>query len=187
MNRLLIILGAVFTIGLAAAAQSPSKPLDSGRDKPFGFGTPATPEQIAALDIDVRPDGTGLPTGSATARDGAAVYAQKCAACHGANGEGGRGPTLAGLFGRQTQLAGGQTIRADESYVRESILNPQAKLVEGFGPIMPTFQGQISEDQLMQVLAFIKSLQVENPQQAVPAASPAPRSTSGATPQPNVK
>jgi len=110
-----------------------------------------------------------------------------CVSCHGANGEGGRGPTLAGLFGRQTQLAGGQTIRADESYVRESILNPQAKLVEGFGPIMPTFQGQISEDQLMQVLAFIKSLQVENPQQAVPAASPAPRSTSGATPQPNVK
>ena len=96
MNRLLIILGAVFTIGLAAAAQSPSKPLDSGRDKPFGFGTPATPEQIAALDIDVRPDGTGLPTGSGTARDGAAVYAQKCAACHGANGEGGMADVLVG-------------------------------------------------------------------------------------------
>ena len=96
MNRLLTILGAVFTIGLAAAAQSPSKPLDSGRDKPFGIGTAATPEQIAALDIDVRPDGTGLPTGSGTARDGAAVYAQKCAACHGANGEGGMADVLVG-------------------------------------------------------------------------------------------
>jgi cytochrome c oxidase subunit 2 len=92
-----------------------------------------------------------------------------CVSCHGANGEGGRGPTLAGLFGRKTQLTGGQTVVADEAYIRESIINPQAKLVDGFGPIMPTFQGQISEDQLVQLLAFIKSLQVNNPQQATPA------------------
>ena len=55
-----------------------------------------------------------------------------CVSCHGANGEGGRGPTLAGLFGREVRLGNGQTVRADEAYVRESILNPQAKLVEGF-------------------------------------------------------
>lgn len=111
-----------------------------------------------------------------------------CVSCHGANGEGGRGPTLAGLFGKQTQLAGGQSVRADEVYIRESILNPQAKLVDGFGPIMPTFQGQISEDQLMQLLAFIKSLRVENPLQATPAASPAPsRATTGVAPPPNSK
>ena len=66
------------------------------RPKPLGIGTPATPEQIAALDIDVRPDGTGLPAGSGTAREGAAVYAQKCAACHGANGEGGTADVLVG-------------------------------------------------------------------------------------------
>jgi len=98
-----------------------------------------------------------------------------CVSCHGANGEGGRGPTLAGLFGRKTQLTGGQTVVADEAYIRESIINPQAKLVDGFGPIMPTFQGQISEDQLVQLLAFIKSLQVNNPQQATPANKPASR------------
>ena len=98
-----------------------------------------------------------------------------CVSCHGANGEGGRGPTLAGLFGRKTQLTGGQTVVADEAYIRESIINPQAKLVEGFGPIMPTFQGQISEDQLVQLLAFIKSLQVNNPQQATPANQPGSR------------
>ena len=98
-----------------------------------------------------------------------------CVSCHGANGEGGRGPTLAGLFGRKTQLTGGQTVVADEAYIRESIINPQAKLVDGFGPIMPTFQGQISEDQLVQLLAFIKSLQVNNPQQATPANQPASR------------
>ena len=101
-----------------------------------------------------------------------------CVSCHGANGEGGRGPALAGLFGGQTALANGQTIRVDESYIRESITNPGAKLVAGFGPIMPTFQGQVTEDQLLQLIAFIKSLQGPARQQgstgAAPAASPAP-------------
>jgi len=96
-----------------------------------------------------------------------------CVSCHGATGEGGRGPALNGLFGRETPLVGGQKITADEAYIRESILNPQAQLVDGFGPIMPTFQGQISEDQLVQLLAYIKSLQANSPQQSAPASSPA--------------
>jgi cytochrome c oxidase subunit 2 len=110
-----------------------------------------------------------------------------CVSCHGANGEGGRGPTLAGLYGRQTLLSTGQTVRADEAYIRESIINPQAKLVAGFGPIMPTFQGQVSEDQLVQLLAFIKSLQIVSPQPATPAQSPAPTAPARATPAPNTK
>ena len=95
-----------------------------------------------------------------------------CASCHGANGEGGRGPTLAGVFGNNTALQNGQTVRVDEAYVRESILTPQAKLVAGFGPIMPTFQGQISEDQLLQLVAYIKSLHAAG-QTPTTAASPA--------------
>ena len=113
-----------------------------------------------------------------------------CVSCHGPNGEGGRGPTLAGLFGRPTQLNNGQTVKADEAYIRESIINPQAKLVAGFGPIMPTFQGQVSEDQLVQLLAFIKSLQIVNPQSATVAPSPATATNPApakATPAPNVK
>jgi len=112
-----------------------------------------------------------------------------CVSCHGANGEGGRGPTLAGLFGRQTLLSTGQTVRADEAYIRESIINPQAKLVAGFGPIMPTFQGQVSEDQLVQLLAFIKSLQIVSPQPATPGQSPATTATAPtrATPAPKAK
>jgi cytochrome c oxidase subunit 2 len=96
-----------------------------------------------------------------------------CASCHGANGEGGRGPTLAGLYGRQTPLESGQTIRADEAYIRESILNPQAKIVAGFGPIMPTFQGQVTEDQLVQLVAFIKSLPGGGTTAGTPGGSPA--------------
>jgi cytochrome c oxidase subunit 2 len=112
-----------------------------------------------------------------------------CVSCHGANGEGGRGPALAGLYGRQTLLSNGQTVKADEAYIRESIINPQAKIVAGFGPIMPTFQGQVSEDQLVQLLAFIKSLQVLNPQPATPGPSPAVTNAAPAiaTPAPKVK
>ena len=120
-----------------------------------------------------------------------------CTSCHGANGEGGRGPTLAGLFGKQTPLASGGTVVADEAYLRESIINPQAKLVAGFGPIMPTFQGQVTEDQLVQLLAFIKSLQVSTgaagavpPGVPSPAASPSPaaaRPAASQTPTPNIR
>jgi len=110
-----------------------------------------------------------------------------CASCHGANGEGGRGPTLAGVFGKQTPLASGETVVADEAYLRESIINPQAKLVAGFGPIMPTFQGQVSEDQLVQLMAFIKSLQVASGAPgAIPttAASPSPAARPATAPSP---
>src|SRR6266550_5325852 len=77
-----------------------------------------------------------------------------CASCHGNNGEGGRGPALLGVFNSNVQLTTGQTIRGDESYIRESILNPQAKLVNGYGPIMPTFQGVVTEEQIVQLLAY---------------------------------
>src|SRR5436190_5361261 len=95
-----------------------------------------------------------------------------CASCHGANGEGGRGPALLGVFGSNVQLSNGQTVRADESYVRESILNPGAKLVNGFGPIMPTFQGVVNEEQIVQLMAYIKSLSSQ-PAGAPVAATPA--------------
>jgi cytochrome c oxidase subunit II len=69
---------------------------------------------------------------------------------------------LTGLFGKQVTLASGQTVAADESYIRESILNPQAKVVAGFQPVMPTFQGQISEQGLLELVAYIKTLSLTN-------------------------
>ncbi len=87
-----------------------------------------------------------------------------CVSCHGANGEGGRGPALAGLFGRKVFLTNNQTLTADEAYIRESIENPQAKVVTGFSPIMPTFQGQVTPEQLIQIISYIKSLQISNPE-----------------------
>jgi len=108
-----------------------------------------------------------------------------CVSCHGATGEGGRGPALGGVFGSQVFLNNGQTVKADEAYIRESIVNPQAKLVNGFGPIMPTFQGQISEEQLVQVLAFIKSLPAQGSQTRPTAPSPA--GSAPAAPSPAVQ
>jgi cytochrome c oxidase subunit II len=89
-----------------------------------------------------------------------------CASCHRTDGEG-RGPVLDGLFGKPVKLATGDVVTADEGYIRESILNPGAKIVAGFQPIMPTFQGLLSEEQLLQLIEYIKSLGAK-PGQAPP-------------------
>jgi cytochrome c oxidase subunit II len=80
-----------------------------------------------------------------------------CVTCHLDNGQG-RGPVLKGLYGKQVLITGGQTVAMDDAYIRESILNPQAKVVAGFTPIMPTFQGLVTEEQLLQLIAYVKSL-----------------------------
>ena len=81
-----------------------------------------------------------------------------CVTCHKQD-DTGRGPTLNGVFGSKVKLESGETIVADENYLRESILNPQLKIVAGHQPIMPTYQGLISEEGLIQIIAYIKTLQ----------------------------
>jgi cytochrome c oxidase subunit 2 len=83
-----------------------------------------------------------------------------CNSCHRPDAQG-RGPVLDGLIGRTVALQSGGSIVADEAYVRESILNPSAKITEGYQPIMPTFQGLISEEQLLQLIEYIKSLKAQ--------------------------
>ena len=70
------------------------------------------------------------------------------------------------MFGSQVKLADGRTVTADDNYVRESILNPLAKVVAGYDPVMPTFQGQVTEEQLTQLIAYVRSL---GPTGAAPA------------------
>jgi cytochrome c oxidase subunit II len=114
---------------------------------------------------------SGGAAGESLAAAGAKRFQeQACNTCH-AEQAGARGPSLIGLFGKTVHLQGGQTVVADEAYVRESITNPQAKLVEGYPPIMPTFQGLISEEGLLQLIAYIKSL---SPAPAAGVAPPAP-------------
>lgn len=80
-----------------------------------------------------------------------------CHTCH-IDKPNARGPSLVGIFGEPVQLQGGQTVVVDEGYIRESILDPTAKITAGYKPVMPTFKGQISEVGLLQITAYIKSL-----------------------------
>jgi cytochrome c oxidase subunit 2 len=80
-----------------------------------------------------------------------------CNTCH-TNDATGRGPVLAGMYGTDVMLTDNSIVKADDNYIRESILNPRAKVVKGFQPIMPTFQGQVNEEDLLKLLAYVKSL-----------------------------
>ena len=80
-----------------------------------------------------------------------------CNTCHRADAQG-RGPVLDGLFGKTVRLQSGETVTVDEAYVRESILHPTAQVASGFQPIMPTFQGIVSEEQLLELVEYVKTL-----------------------------
>jgi cytochrome c oxidase subunit 2 len=118
-----------------------------------------------------------------------------CASCHAA-GSGQRGPNLAGVFGTDQKLTTGESVKADEAYIRNSILNPGGQIVAGYQPIMPTFKGQVTEEQLVSLVAYIKSLggnasaaapmsapaATSAPATTAPAATPAPANTKPAAP-----
>jgi cytochrome c oxidase subunit II len=112
----------------------------------------------------------GAPEGS-LASGGEKLFADlACNTCHRPDSQG-RGPVLDGLFGKTIALQDGDMVTVDEGYVRESILNPSAKIAAGYQPIMPTFQGLVTEDQLLQLVEYVKSLQR---QPETPTARPLP-------------
>jgi cytochrome c oxidase subunit II len=88
-----------------------------------------------------------------------------CSTCHRPDGTG-QGPSLVGLFGKPVELQGGKTVTADETYIRESILDPRAKITARYQPVMPIFKGLVSEDGIVQIIAYIKSLKREERTQA---------------------
>ena len=109
----------------------------------------------------------GRSTGSAL-QIGERLFADySCVTCHKADSTG-RGPSLVGLYGSTVTLADGRKVIADDNYLRESIMNSQAKVVAGYQPIMPIFQTQISEENLMELVTYIKALKTP---QAGPAGS----------------
>jgi cytochrome c len=129
-------------VGTAAAA-----------DPPFGFGRPATPQEIAAADIDVHPDGTGLPAGQGSVEQGAALYATACAACHGERGEKPLDSTLR-LIGGQGTLATPKAVQTVGSYW------PYATtLFDYIRRAMPfTAPRSLTPDQAYAVTAYLLSL-----------------------------
>jgi cytochrome c oxidase subunit 2 len=121
---------------------------------------------------------SGGPVGPLSAT-GEKIFAELgCSTCHRSDAQG-RGPNLQGVFGKPVQLEDGRTVVADENYVRECILDPGAKRVKGFQPIMPTFQGLVSEEQVNALVAYVKSLSTTK--------APAGTSASAATPETKAK
>jgi cytochrome c oxidase subunit 2 len=128
-------------------------------------------------------------TGGTLAERGNALFQQlACSTCHLDSGQG-RGPSLKDIFGKPVELADGSKVMVDEAYLRESILNSQAKIVKGFQPLMPTFQGLISEEGLVALIEHVRSLSPNAPSTTAAApgggagAAGAPGNASPARPQ----
>ncbi len=112
----------------------------------------------------------GAPSASLAEEGGKLFESLACSNCHKPDGSG-RCPSLVGLFGKNVQLTSGATVKADEAYIRESILQPAAKIVAGYQPLMPTFQGLVTEEGVLQLVEYIKSLgpQAGSPKPGAPA------------------
>ena len=102
---------------------------------------------------------SGNASGQTPAEMGKDLFETKlgCASCH-EGGAGQRGAHLENIYGTEVKLVGGGTVKADDDYIRNSILNPSSQVVEGYQPIMPTFKGQVTEEQLNALVAYVKSL-----------------------------
>ncbi|MCU0493833.1 MAG: cytochrome c oxidase subunit II [Chloroflexaceae bacterium] len=130
-------------------------------------------EDLGVIPESAAPDTSGRPSQppsaggessgqlSTMAAAGQQIFiAQGCIGCHGQQGRG-RAPSLAGLYGAQVQLENGQTLTADENYIRESILNPRAQIVAGYPPIMPPYDGILNDQQINELIEYIRSLTSE--------------------------
>ncbi len=106
-----------------------------------------------------------------------------CAMCHRSDAAG-RAPNLVGLYGKPVLLDDGRTVIADESYIRESILDPGVKVVSGFKNIMPTFQGQLSEEDVISLVAYIKALGSGQATPPAPVSEPTEKNSYPVAPQP---
>jgi cytochrome c oxidase subunit 2 len=115
---------------------------------------------------------SGGRTGSLSARGERLFNDLACNTCHQNDGSG-RGPSLVNKFGMPEQLASGEMVQVDESYVRESILNPQLRIVAGYQPLMPTFQGLVNEEGVVALIEYVKTLAARGGAGAVQAPAPA--------------
>ncbi len=94
------------------------------------------------------------------AERGEALVSQNgCNACHSVDGSSGVGPSFAGLWGSERTFQNAEPVTADENYIRESILESNAKILEGYDPVMPAYQGVINDQQISDIIEYIKTLE----------------------------
>jgi len=100
-------------------------------------------------------------SGESLAMQGERLFASlSCNACHNTRPDA-RGPNLVGVYGSQLSLANGETVTADDAYLRQAILDPSEHVTQGYTPIMPTYQGQISEDGVIALVEYLKNLKTD--------------------------
>ena len=98
------------------------------------------------------------------AEAGKMLYQRRgCSQCHSIDGSAGTGPSFKGIYGKPVRLNDGNSVLVDDNYIRESILEPQAKIVEGYQPVMSTYKGLVSDDEITALIEFIKSLSQKSP------------------------
>jgi cytochrome c oxidase subunit 2 len=92
--------------------------------------------------------------------EGGALLVQRrgCAQCHSVDGSAKVGPSFKGSFETQQPMASGENVTVDENYIRESIMEPMAKIRAGYKPVMPTYKGQLKDQEIAAIIAYIKSL-----------------------------
>lgn len=129
---------------------------------PTGAATAAPAQPTEETAAPAQPTGAPQPTGT-TQLTGAAAAGQQlfvskgCIGCHRMQANT-TGPPLQGVYGSQVRLQSGEVVTADEAYIRNSILNPASQIVAGYPPVMPSFQGHVTEQELSELVAYIKSL-----------------------------
>jgi cytochrome c oxidase subunit 2 len=109
---------------------------------------------LAACGGDDSGSGGSLPPEADAGRE--LAQDRGCPSCHSSNGDRGTGPTWKGLYGSEVELTDGTTVTVDDAYIRESILDPGAKLVDGYGNVMPKFD--LTDEEIAQITAYIQSL-----------------------------
>lgn len=118
-----------------------------------------SPEAYDIWENGAEVGGEGVAGGLPPAELGEKIYKGKgCNACHSIDGSAVIGPTFKGLYGRNTVFEDGSSVTVDENYIRESILEPQAKVVQGYPPSMPSFKGILSDRDVTAVIAYIKTI-----------------------------
>ncbi len=128
--------------------------------------------EVIVMDAEAYQAWLGSGVDGSMATEGRKLFMKlQCVTCHG-TGTGQRAPLLEGIYQSMVPLDDGRSVRVDDNYLRESILYPDAKIVAGFKPIMPSFAGQVTEEEIVQLLAFIKSLKAGQTPQRTEDADP---------------
>lgn len=163
MKRACAVLAVVLllVVGVACGSSEDAKPSStSPAVAPTEAVTETATEPAGATEAATEDTSGGAAPAEGDAENGKTLATSLgCVACHSVDGSVLVGPSWKGLYGHEVTMTDGSTVTADDAYIHESIVDPNAKVVEGFSPIMPSFSSQVDDQQIADIIAYIKTLQ----------------------------